>query len=211
MRIGQSGRTVRGLTVLAVCVALMCEICQASNVKTWIGPAGGNWSNAVNWLDGGGPATTPPGSTDTAIFDGTSVNNCTVDGAFTCNFLTISAPYTGTVAQVAAGSLTVTTNVMIAGGTLDATNSTQATPASIGQQSRAGCPERRHAQCRIKSVYRRRPAKARHADYRRHLERAEYDEHHVPFFYSNVRRVQRLRRHHHLQLRFQHLGRDVLE
>jgi hypothetical protein len=60
---------------------------------TWIAPAASNWNNTANWSTG-----TVPGTTDIAIFDGTSVQDCSIDAAVSVQGIQISN-YTGIISQ----------------------------------------------------------------------------------------------------------------
>ena len=84
-------------------------------VRTWTGlGTDNNWSTAGNWNGG------VPGSTDTALFDGTTNKNAVVDAGFpgTVASLTLASGYTGT--NTLNRSLTVTTTYAQTNGTLDA-------------------------------------------------------------------------------------------
>ena len=81
---------------------------------TWNG--GGltnNWSEGANWTGG-----VVPGSSDTAIFDGTSAKNATIDVA-TIGSIQINAGYTGVISQ-ASGALLISGGYIQSGGTFNA-------------------------------------------------------------------------------------------
>ena len=67
---------------------------QAANITWTGGGATNNWSDGANWS-----TASPPGSSDKAVFDGTSVKNATWDasGPATITALSVKASYTGTI------------------------------------------------------------------------------------------------------------------
>lgn len=70
---------------------------------TWIGLGADNdWSNGDNWAGG-----SPPGSGDTAIFDGTSTKDATIDTDIDVGGIDINSAYTGTITQPAGNTVTV--------------------------------------------------------------------------------------------------------
>lgn len=72
-------------------IGLIAFLGLGARAATWTGAGEDNlWSNPANW---GGTA---PGASDTAVFDGTSSKNCTVDVEKVLN-LTIDAAYAGTI------------------------------------------------------------------------------------------------------------------
>jgi hypothetical protein len=81
--------------------------------QTWSSTGDNKWSDSANWSEG-----TVPASGENVIFDGTSVSNCNMDlsGGTTILTLTITSGYTGTL-QLSGGSMTVTGNFSIDGGT----------------------------------------------------------------------------------------------
>jgi len=83
---------------------------------TWDGGGGdNNWSTAANWS-----SDIVPTSTDSILFDGTSVKDSTIDASFQGTFAstTITSAYSGTITT--ARNATTTGNFTISGGTFDA-------------------------------------------------------------------------------------------
>ena len=66
----------------------------AANLTWDGGGATNNWSEAANWS-----TNTLPGGGDTAIFDGTSSKNVTIDTSISVGGIDIKAGYTGTITQ----------------------------------------------------------------------------------------------------------------
>ena len=58
--------------------------------QTWEGDVSTDWNTPGNW-DG----NQVPGNLQTAVFDGTSSNNCVISGAITIDPIDIKAAYTG--------------------------------------------------------------------------------------------------------------------
>ncbi len=104
--------------------------------RTWDGGgATNNWSEAANWS-----SDTVPIAGDTAVFDGTSIKDATVDVNVTISTLNINAGYTGTVSQGASdftmsiftqsdgnftggiGTLDLNGDITLAGGTFTASS-----------------------------------------------------------------------------------------
>ncbi len=104
--------------------------------RTWDG--GGvtnNWSEAANWS-----SDTVPIAGDTAVFDGTSIKDATIDVNVTVTTLNINAGYTGTISQGASdltaviftqsdgtftggsGTLDINGNIILSGGTFTASS-----------------------------------------------------------------------------------------
>lgn len=80
----------------------------SATTKTWTnGTNDGLWSSAGNWSPAGVPT-----SSDVAVFDATSSDNCTVDASPTIQQLTISTAYTGVV-SMGAQTLTLTNGLNI--------------------------------------------------------------------------------------------------
>ena len=97
-------RLVVGSLVLAV--AMLCvkwsQTSAAVASKSWSGGGStSNWSEAANWSD-----NIVPGSTDVAIFDGTSTRNATIDVDISIGGIQINEGYIGTITQVGAATLT---------------------------------------------------------------------------------------------------------
>ena len=84
-----------------------------ATVYTWSAAADGNWSTTTNWTPNG-----TPGASDTVTFDGTSVKNCTRSAPVTVAGMTITAAYSGTIAQ-STNDITVSGDFSMAGGTFD--------------------------------------------------------------------------------------------
>ena len=88
--------------------------------KTWDGGGGGgdtNWTTAANWSGDAVPQTY-----DYVVFDGTSSNNCTINGLTTVDQFNANAGYGGTI--TANFDLTVNGDYILAAGTFDATSKT---------------------------------------------------------------------------------------
>ena len=78
------------------------------NPFIWIGAgANSNWSTAQNWLGG-----VAPGVANTAIFDGTCVSNCSpnITSNISVKGVKIFTPYSSTITQTAANTITVGTD-----------------------------------------------------------------------------------------------------
>ena len=76
---------------------------------TWTnGNATGVWSDPLNWDSG-----TVPGAADDAVFNATSVDNCSIDGINTIKSLNIDGTYSGSV-SLGANTLTVSSSFTIA-------------------------------------------------------------------------------------------------
>jgi uncharacterized membrane protein YjdF len=79
----------------------------------WTNGGGDNlWSNASNWNPAGVPT-----NVNEAVFDGTSVSNCTIDIAAVASTLTVTSAYTGTI-SVDGGNdpLTIINSVALSSG-----------------------------------------------------------------------------------------------
>ncbi len=83
----------------------------------------GNWSEAANWDNGAVPGASIP-----ILFDSVSTKDAVVDADVVAASLTLAAGYTGVVTL--GGSLTVSSDVELAGGTLDVSASNY--PLAIG-------------------------------------------------------------------------------
>ncbi|MBI2930320.1 MAG: hypothetical protein HYY16_01600, partial [Planctomycetes bacterium] len=84
-----------GVYLLSALIAFSSDA--AAQVATWNGGgATENWSDGANWST----ATMP--MSGTAIFDGTSVKNCTMDDAASGIIINVQAGYTGTLTQTVA-------------------------------------------------------------------------------------------------------------
>lgn len=72
--------------------------------RTWDGGGGAdtNWNTAANWS-----SNSIPGSSDTARFDNTSSNNCTINIDISVQGIDIRSTYTGTITQAAGQTITV--------------------------------------------------------------------------------------------------------
>jgi formylmethanofuran dehydrogenase subunit C len=75
------------------------------------GGANNNWNTAGNWQGGA-----VPGSSDIALFDGTSNKNATINVASSVLGLFIDSAYTGTITQSSGIALTVGTTGMVQSG-----------------------------------------------------------------------------------------------
>jgi hypothetical protein len=99
---------------------------------SWIGPEGGNTSVAANWTTNNptscvdSAALSPPGGSDTAVFDPDCDNGATINSDLSVMAFNMQSGYTGTVSQNAALTTQTTT---ISGGTLTGSS------AAIGVQS----------------------------------------------------------------------------
>ncbi len=90
--------------------------------RTWDGGGGAdtNWNTAANWS-----SNSIPGSGDTARFNNTSTNNCTINVAVNVQGIDIQSTYTGTITQGSGNSVTVgTSDFVMAAGTFTGGNST---------------------------------------------------------------------------------------
>ena len=103
--------------LVGVCAVIVCFAASVNGTdKTWDNNEGngdGNWSTGTNWNPEG-----VPGSSDNAIFDGTSTDPCTVDSAATVASLSINSGYTDTITMSA--NLTITGAFTLGDGTLSA-------------------------------------------------------------------------------------------
>ncbi len=99
-----SGFGVRGFAACGLSLALLlaADTLQAAD-RYWVGAAGANWSAAASWSEtsGGSGGAGAPGSGDTAIFNGSGVNNATVDASYggTVGAVDVQSGYTGTITQ----------------------------------------------------------------------------------------------------------------
>ncbi|MGH3090634.1 MAG: Ig-like domain-containing protein [Rubrobacteraceae bacterium] len=108
-------RRVFGMVVAAVAVVLMALAVFASPSwavnRTWDGGGTTNdWSEAANWS-----GDTVPGVNDTAIFDGTSTKDATIDVPVTVSGFQINSGYTGTITQAPGVAVTTGTYTQSAG------------------------------------------------------------------------------------------------
>ncbi|HEX4922642.1 MAG TPA: Ig-like domain-containing protein, partial [Bdellovibrionales bacterium] len=90
------------------------------NPFTWDGGGGdANWTTGANWH-----GNAAPNNTQTAIFDGTCSANCnpTIDASITVAGVKIASTYSGTIAQGAGNTITVTGEWNQAGGAFDGNN-----------------------------------------------------------------------------------------
>lgn len=82
--------------VVGVVLALLLVADASAATRTWDGGCGAEtaWSCAANWSE-----NTVPGAEDTAVFDGTSANNSSVDASFagTVAGVSVNIGYTGTI------------------------------------------------------------------------------------------------------------------
>jgi hypothetical protein len=93
----------------------------AANTLHWIGPIGGNWSLAGNWLENTAPVA---GNGDTLIFDNTQNTNSTDDIAnLTIANLTVTNAYTSTITLNQ--TLEVDGNIDLEAGTIAAATGQQ--------------------------------------------------------------------------------------
>ncbi len=99
---------------------LIVGVDMQSATITWTNGNGTNlWSDALNWSGG-----TVPGSGDVAVFDGTSVSNCSMDVNVNVLGVSITAAYTGTITQLAGVSITIgSSGYTQAGGVFSGGNS----------------------------------------------------------------------------------------
>ena len=67
--------------------------------RYWVAPSSGNWNNSMNWStnSGGAPGASVPGSSDQAIFNNGSVQNCTMDVTTYVGRITIQGNYGGII------------------------------------------------------------------------------------------------------------------
>jgi len=80
----------------------------------------GNWNTATNWS-----TNTIPGAADIAIFDATSIDNCSLNSAINVAGFHIDAGYVGVVSQLAGNSITIgNSNFSLADGSFIGGNST---------------------------------------------------------------------------------------
>ncbi len=84
-------------TVILTFFLLTLSMSQAfAATCTWNAGSAGNWSDPSNWTNCGGVA---PQAADTVVFDGTSVENCTINTDITVAHLQLNSGYTGVVSQ----------------------------------------------------------------------------------------------------------------
>ena len=72
------------------------------DARYWVGPPGGNTSDAANWSNmemacGSGGGASVPTTMNTAVFTNSCTNNATVDALFNVGALTIESGHTGTI------------------------------------------------------------------------------------------------------------------
>ncbi len=87
---------------------------------TWDGGGSdNNWTTAENWS-----GDSAPGSSDNAIFDGTSTKNCSIDTNVSVASISINSGYIGTITQNTSQTVTTSGGFTIAAGTFSGGNST---------------------------------------------------------------------------------------
>lgn len=105
--------------VLAPLLALGISRQASANGKTctWNAASAANFSSS-SWknCEGGGAATGAPTGTDSAVFDGTSTQNCTINAAVSISQISVNAGYTGTISTSGSPTITLTGNLAIAAG-----------------------------------------------------------------------------------------------
>lgn len=82
---------------------------------TWQAGSAGNWSTTGNWSCG-----RVPNSSDTAVFNGTSTQNASIDTAVNTRSISMNSGYTGTITQSGTNTITLagnTTGFVVAAGT----------------------------------------------------------------------------------------------
>jgi autotransporter-associated beta strand protein len=120
-----------GLRAAILTSACMCAIHTAQAAKTWTGAADATWANVANWQEGALPDTT-----ETVVFNGSSLANLAVDlgAARTIAGISLSNP---------AGAVALNTNTLTIGksgidmsaATQDLTVNSAVTIASEGRQA----------------------------------------------------------------------------
>lgn len=77
-------------SVLSILILILFSSSDAA-IRTWSSSSSNSWKTAANWS-----GSAVPGSNDTALFDATSIVNCTVDSTININSFIMRAGYTGT-------------------------------------------------------------------------------------------------------------------
>ncbi len=107
---------------LALAVLIVSGGAAEAATRTWDGGGGAdtNWNTAANWS-----SNSIPGSSDTARFDNSSSNNCTINVNIDVQGIDIRSTYTGTITQSSGKTVTVgTADFSQAGGTFTGGDST---------------------------------------------------------------------------------------
>ena len=98
----------KALWLSTLLLFLMTVSSRAATITWTNGNATGVWSDPLNWDSG-----TVPGAADDAVFNATSVDNCSIDGINTIKSLNIDGTYSGSV-SLGANTLTVSSSFTIA-------------------------------------------------------------------------------------------------
>ncbi|MDD2943020.1 MAG: hypothetical protein PHC51_08660, partial [bacterium] len=104
---------ISALLFFATLVALVIPLSSAYALdKYWIGSAGGNFSDDVNWATVAGPCggvsdTTAPGASDIARFGGSCINDSAISASINVDGINIAAGYTGTITQAVGANIVI--------------------------------------------------------------------------------------------------------
>ena len=110
---------MKTITLFALSLVYMAtQTAEAAN-RYWIAASPASWTSTANWstTSGGAAGASVPGSSDIAIFDNNGLGNCSIPAAITINSLVINTGYTGTIAQGAAATISISGNATFSGGT----------------------------------------------------------------------------------------------
>jgi len=93
---------IKVAVVLSVTLMVLSATSAFAATQTWTNTGGDNlWSNPANWSGG------VPGSSDIALFNATSLADCTLDAAVNVSQFDIEASYSGTIIQNPGITITV--------------------------------------------------------------------------------------------------------
>ena len=107
--------------VLAPVLALCLSRQAAANGKTctWNAATAAIFSS-TNWTNCEGTGSSAPSGTDSAVFDATSTQNCTINAAVSISQISVNAGYTGTISTSGSPSIALTGNLTVSAGTFAA-------------------------------------------------------------------------------------------
>ena len=111
------------ITLALLLVSVFAAVAPAVE-STWVATAPANWSDASAWSNG------VPGAADTAIFDATSVQTCTMDAAVSITGLQLKTGFTGTL-YANAQSITLSGDLLVEQGLLDLSSGTHSFAGNI--------------------------------------------------------------------------------
>lgn len=139
--------------VLLLFFMLMGSSVSQAAARYWVGGSGANWNTTGSWStsSGGASGASVPSTNDTAIFNGSGTNNCSIDVNVSVNRIRMASGYTGTISQngytVTTGSggfivtdgtftgsssnITLSGTLTINGGTFISTSGTLSTTSGI--------------------------------------------------------------------------------